>query len=220
MTISDVLMILAVLVAPFLAVFAQKQIELWREQRSRKLWIFKTLMATRGRALSVEHVQALNMIDLEFTESSEKPVISAWKEYHDLLNSYPREGENQKERATIWAQKQEELLAALLGKMGASLGYEFDPVQIRRGAYAPEGHATVEFELQLLRRMVLEWLGGDRKVLVSLAPIDENAAKNGERLLDGMFGIVEGQKHLKIEVVNNQKAEPANPADPTQAPGS
>lgn len=71
MTISDGLMILAVLVAPFLAVFAQKQIELWREQRSRKLWVFKTLMATRGRALSLEHVQALNVIDLEFTKPSD-----------------------------------------------------------------------------------------------------------------------------------------------------
>ena len=87
MTISDVLMIVAVLVAPFLAVFAQKQIELWRERRARKLWVFKTLMATRGRALSVEHVQALNMIDLEFTKASEKEILSAWKLYHDHLNS-------------------------------------------------------------------------------------------------------------------------------------
>ncbi len=116
MTISDVLMILAVLITPFLAVFVQKQIELWREQRSRKLWVFKTLMSTRGHVLSIEHVQALNMIDLEFTKSSEKFVISAWKEYHDHLNSYPRDGENQKERTAIWAQRQEELLANLLEK--------------------------------------------------------------------------------------------------------
>lgn len=77
-------MIVAILIAPFLAVFAQRQIDLWREQRQRKLWVFKTLMATRGRTLSPEHVQALNMIELEFQKSSEKPILDAWKEYYDL----------------------------------------------------------------------------------------------------------------------------------------
>jgi hypothetical protein len=79
MTISDVLMIVAILIAPFLAVFAQRQIDLWREQRQRNLWVFKTLMATHGRTLSPEHVQALNMIELKFQKSSEKPILDAWK---------------------------------------------------------------------------------------------------------------------------------------------
>lgn len=65
MTISDGLMIIAILIAPFLAVFAQRRIDIWREHRQRKLWVFKTLMATRGRALAPEHVQALNMIELD-----------------------------------------------------------------------------------------------------------------------------------------------------------
>ena len=77
-------MIVAILIAPFLAVFAQRQIDLWREQRQRNLWVFKTLMATHGRTLSPEHVQALNMIELKFQKSSEKPILDAWKEYHDL----------------------------------------------------------------------------------------------------------------------------------------
>ena len=199
MTISDGLMILAVFLSPFLAVFAQKQIELWREQRARKLWVFKTLMATRGRALSPEHVQALNVIDLEFTKPSEKEILNAWKEYHDHLNSFPKEGEDQKERAIIWTSRTEELLGKLLGQMGTSFGYKFDPVQIRKGSYSPAGHATVEFELELIRRRVLEWLGGDRKVLVSLVPKDEEAAKNGERFFGGALKIIEGEKSIKIE---------------------
>jgi len=207
MTISDGFMILAILIAPFLAVFAQKQIELWREKRARKLWIFKTLMATRGRTLSIEHVQALNMIDLEFTKPSEKEVVIAWKEYLDHLNSYPREGDDQKERAVVWTKRTEDLLAKLLGQMGTSLGYKFDPVQIRRAFYSPEGHATVEFELQLLRRMVLEWLGGNRKVSVSLVPKDEEAAKQGERFLNGVLGIIEGQRLIKVELSPKQGAE-------------
>lgn len=72
MTISDGLLIVAVLLAPFLAVFAQRQIELWREHRQRKLWVFKTLMATRGRTLSPEHRVVLpskRIVQLTFTQN-------------------------------------------------------------------------------------------------------------------------------------------------------
>ena len=66
MKISDILMILAVLCSPFLAVFVQRKIDLIREKRSHKLWIFRTLMATRGNKISLDHVQALNSIELFF----------------------------------------------------------------------------------------------------------------------------------------------------------
>ena len=55
-----------------MAVQVQKWLEVFREERGRKLWIFKTLMATRASAVSAEHVQALNMIDLEFREKRYK----------------------------------------------------------------------------------------------------------------------------------------------------
>jgi len=217
MTISDALMIIAILIAPFFAVFAQRRIDLWREQRQRKLWVFKTLMATRGRTLSPDHVQALNMIELEFTKPSEKPILSAWKEYHDHLNSYPREGEDQKERAALWTQRTDELLATLLLKMGKAFGYDFDTVQIRKGVYSPEGHATAEFELQILRRFIIEWLAGDRKVSVSIVPKDDEAAKQGQLFMAGISDVLEGQKSIKVELVPHPEhdIEPnkANSAD-------
>jgi len=215
MTISDGLMIVAILIAPFLAVFAQRQIDLWREQRQRKLLVFKTLMATRGRTLSPEHVQALNMIELEFQKSSEKPILDAWKEYHDHLNSYPREGENQKERAVVWDDEVAKLLATLLIKMSEAFSYKFDAVQVKKGAYSPQGHATTELELQVLRRFVLEWLAGDRKVSVSIVPKDDEAAKQGQLFMAGISGIIEGQKQIKVELVPRPDGKPndANSAD-------
>ncbi len=68
MNLNDGLMILAVLFSPFLAVFAQRKIDLAREKRGHRLWIFRTLMATRGNRLSLDHVQALNSIELFFDE--------------------------------------------------------------------------------------------------------------------------------------------------------
>jgi len=66
MTLTNILMVAAVGIAPILAVQVQKWLEVFREQRGRKIWIFKTLMATRAANLSSDHVRALNMIDLEF----------------------------------------------------------------------------------------------------------------------------------------------------------
>ena len=81
MTIADALLILAAIVGPIAAVQAQKWIERAREVRTRKLNIFHTLMATRGlRWASLDHVQALNSIDLFFNSKSskDKSVIVAW----------------------------------------------------------------------------------------------------------------------------------------------
>ena len=87
-TISDGLMICAVILAPLIAVQVDKYLEKKRNKKGRKLGIFKTLMATRGRALDPRHVEALNMIDLEF--EGEKSVTDAWKAYLDHLVNMPK----------------------------------------------------------------------------------------------------------------------------------
>lgn len=79
MDMNDVFMIGAVLLSPFLAVFAQSKIDLIREKRGQKLWIFRTLMANRGNKLSLEHVQALNSIELFFDDlKKDKNILEKW----------------------------------------------------------------------------------------------------------------------------------------------
>jgi hypothetical protein len=73
----------ATILGPILAVQAQKWVEIIRERRGRKLWIFHTLMATRAARTSTEHVQALNMIDLIFmavenSANRDAPGRSSW----------------------------------------------------------------------------------------------------------------------------------------------
>lgn len=50
-----------------------------RDTKNRKLWVFKTLMTYRATFLAPNFVQALNLIDVEFTAKSEKPIRDAWK---------------------------------------------------------------------------------------------------------------------------------------------
>jgi hypothetical protein len=204
MTLSDALTVLAVVLAPFFAVFAQRQVELWREAQERKLWVFKALMATRARTLSPDHVQALNMIELEFTRKAEEPVLAAWREYRDHLYSFPRDGGDLEARAAVWNQRTQDLLANLLEGMGRALGYKLDPVQVRKGAYSPEAHAAAEMEMQLVRRAALRWLTGGTNVQVSVVPEDEEAAERGKALAEGLASIIRGEKRVGVDLAAGQ----------------
>ena len=66
MQTKDWITVIAVIAGPILAVQAQKFVESFREKKQRRSAIFKTLMSTRAERLHREHVQALNMIDIEF----------------------------------------------------------------------------------------------------------------------------------------------------------
>lgn len=171
MTISDGLMILAVLVAPFLAVFVQNKIEENKERRGQKLWIFRTLMATRGNKISLEHVQALNMIDLFFERKGrEKEVIEKWDEYLDHLNLTIKEDDaDYKVKLDNWTNKGDDFLADILQLMGKSLGYDFDKVRIRKGIYVPRGHGDVDLENRVIRRGIAEIVIGRKSLPVCVS---------------------------------------------------
>jgi hypothetical protein len=170
MTIADILMILAVLCGPILAVQTQKFIETWRDHKGRQLTVFKILMATRGTPVSPRHVEALNLIDLEFSEKSpkEKEVVDAWKVYLDHLSStsMPSDYQDPSYQAKLdaWGVKSSDYLIDLLFNMSRSLGYNYDRVQLRRGAYMPKGLTDIELELSLLRRGMLDVLYGKRAI--------------------------------------------------------
>src|ERR1700743_516661 len=173
MDIKDILTIMAILLSPVIAVQVDKFIEKSRADKHRKIAIFKTLMATRGTRLSIEHVNALNQIDLEFYGNKKfQKVVNAWKEYLDQL--YVKfEGDEEFKR---WNDKAEELLANLLFEMGTSLGYIFDKVAIKRNAYSPIGHAKFENENQQIRNLLIKVLDG------------ENSIKTFQVISDELFG--------------------------------
>jgi len=153
------------------------------------------------------------MIDLEFTQRSDKVVLTAWKEYRDHLNRFPEDTEGQR---AAWFKDGENLLATLLEKMGKSLGYEFDLVQIKRDWYAPQGHAVQEFDRQRLQVMLLEWLGGERKVSVSLRADDEDAAKQNEEFREALLGLLDGKKRIRVELSPDQGGDPGARRDAEQ----
>lgn len=98
METKDIIMTAAVIVGPILAVQAQKLVESFSDKRERRMRIFRTLMSTRAERLHREHVQSLNMIDIEFygrvipvlrikyQTKKEQAVTHAWKIYNNHLH--------------------------------------------------------------------------------------------------------------------------------------
>ena len=127
--------------------------------------VFRTLMARRAMQLSIDHVEALNMIDVEFSKTSgpERVVAVAWKEYLDHLNK-PAASEG-------WSPRKEDLYCELLYKMALCLGYDFDKVHIKNQSYSPIAYSNLEEEQRTIRQCVMAVLNGERSI-----PIHTGAA--------------------------------------------
>jgi hypothetical protein len=179
--IKDWIVVLATLLGPILAVQAQKWVEGAREQKDRKVRVFRQLMATRAARLSPDHVQALNMIDLIFYGSfifgihhrsrKERAILDAWKEYHDNLG----EGSNLNEaQQQAHFAKREELFLNLLYAMAQDVGYTFDRVQLKRGAYTPVAHEEIEADQRILRKALIGTMSGDLPISMKVVQMPAN----------------------------------------------
>ncbi len=160
---STAMQVMAVLLAPIIALWVTEKRQKSKEKIERKNWLFRTLMATRGTCLAPEHVQALNMIDIEFygSKPKDKKVIEAWKAYLDLLNTTTMSEE-------LWSRKREELLLDLLNSMAENLGYELSKTTIKSTSYFPVGHANMENEQTWIRKGFSEIFQGKRAFPVTL----------------------------------------------------
>lgn len=167
----EILVVLAILAGPFIGIWAQSKIDKRRQSRERKLDVFKTLMATRATPLSQEHVRALNRIDMEFVGRKERKVRNTWNTLLDHFGEGPTHPLEPAEGASPanweqyrldlqkydidfarWLERTGNLRTTLLKEMGASLGYDFGEVHIRKAAYNPRLHEDIEMtQLSVLR---------------------------------------------------------------------
>ncbi len=176
MTIGDWLTILAILAAPVVAI----QVSLWlakqQEKWQRRLTIFRTLMGTRASTMAREHVQALNVVDVDFYGSDKKSRagVDALKVYLDHLNTGPADQAS--------ATKQQELVVDLHKTMASQLGHQFDKTEIKRTSYTPSGYGDVELEQQEARKLSLELLRGERglPVYIPAGQQQEHLPPSGE----------------------------------------
>jgi hypothetical protein len=186
MDTKDWIIVIATLLGPILAVQAQKAVEAFRERHDRKTRVFAQLMATRAARLSPEHVQALNMIDIVFYGGSflgfrrrskqEQAVLDAWKEYHDNLGEGADLPELQQQ---AHYSKRDELFLNLVHAMSQDVGFSFDRVQLKRGAYTPIAHEELEADQRVLRKATIDALSGKFPLKMDVVgmPVNEQVSQ-------------------------------------------
>ena len=188
------LTILAIILGPIFAVQAQTYIDHRRQERQRKFRLFRELMATRGTRLSPRHVEALNLVELEYSASNPKqrPVFEAWRSYFDLLNTAPADPNNPQ---PIY-DRRDDAFVDMLYEMSRFQGFSYDRVAIRRNSYLPTGHGEMEVDQVTIRKALVEIL-------------------THKKALSVFAGLFPGHPAIKVEVVDaaNQPA-PAAPSVP------
>ena len=122
---------LATLVGPIAAVAVTRWNDRRHQTRERKMIIFRMLMATRRLEVSNDHVQALNLIEVEFHKSPE--VMDAWQKLSAHLTA-----DSMQPTPEEWNNRLRQIKAKLLGKIAEELGYSVTNLDIFAGGYAPK----------------------------------------------------------------------------------
>ena len=207
-TPGDLAIVCATILGPILAVQAQKWIERWRDRQARKLWVFQTLMSTRMARLSAEHVRALNMIDLVFygtrgfkrnwRSRTEQDVLDKWKEYLDELGEPWDDKANNEARIA----RRTDLFTDLLVNIAADVRFKFDRVQLKKGAYSPLAHGNLETELNAVRKLALQVLGGERALKMEIDKIqtDPEVVNAQVELQKAFRAALSGEGALNVHV--------------------
>ena len=158
MKISDWITVSAIVLGPILAVLAASSLDSYRDRqeeiKARQLNIFRTLMATREYYFLQDHIEALNLIDVEFNK--EKEVLAAWRTYHKDLYSSP--GSDNQAEYEIWEKENDKLLVKLLYSMAVMLGYDLNETEIGDSSYSPRFQRHIEREKIALRKGMLKVL--------------------------------------------------------------
>ena len=159
----EVVTLIAVFFGPIIAVQLSQYLERKRQKKTGKEWVFKTLMRTRASVVHPSHVEALNMIDVEFygTNKKDRKVVGAWKLYLDNLS-------DQNTQQDIKYAKRKDLFLELLYTMAIALGYDFDKEHIKNTSYIPQSFVDIENEQHILRKGILSVLNGDSSVPITV----------------------------------------------------
>lgn len=172
--------VFATLMGPVLAVQAQKWVESRRAARDRKERVFEVLMATRNAFMSVEHVQALNMIEVTFygrgpgkRKATEDAVLDQWRYYLSFLTEVGvatqplAQGESYQNPQPHQFQRRDELFVDLLASIASDLGYHYDKATLKpTGGYSPWSHAHAAESRARLIDSANDLLSGRRSVAV------------------------------------------------------
>jgi hypothetical protein len=153
LTVGEWITVAAIILGPFMAVAAQLWIQAQKAKTDTKRSVFNALMGYRAAILNPNFVQAFNLVDVVFYNNLD--VRKKRKEFMDVVIAHT--GTNISPQT---AEKLKDLVAEMLAKMGAELGFEFDHTQIKDTGYYPVAYEKLDNAAFALREKGLAVLDG------------------------------------------------------------
>lgn len=172
-------------------------ITLWREwakeKYNRRLHVFRTLMATRRMPISADHVNAINLVEVDFYKC--KTVEQAWYAYKNHLN------DNSKPEDQTWREAKETLLAKLLFEIAAVLGFKVAAIDIFKGGYAPKGWEHRDMRAIGAMEYIYDLSQGTKTLPMAVTsfPVSQDALAKQLLLQDALLKTLSGDLPLKIK---------------------
>ena len=155
----EIISIAAIFFGPISAVIITRYIDTNRLKFERRMDIFRKLMRTRRLRLSPDHVEALNLVEIEF--SDEPGVVLAWKNYFSHLATKNQNIQSQEELEKL-NHDCEALLTKLVHAIAKCLKFKIEQLDIFEGGYAPKGWWDIEEEQRVFRNLMIDLLRGNR----------------------------------------------------------
>lgn len=134
-------------------------------QRDRKADVFRRLAATRGARLNPDHVWALNLIPIEF--SNIPAVMQTWRTYLEHLNFKLPQDEASKD---AFFHERDKRLMALIEVIATDVGIVLDRLDIQKYSYTPQGWEDDEFDQKIVRKLSINMLRGLAPLRVAPMP--------------------------------------------------
>ena len=135
----DYITLLAIVAGPVLALWIQRVLDKWRDKRRAKESLYFALMRHRAQWYHPERIQALNSIEVVFSDN--KNVLSKWKSFMEHVKTAKPAASDQLALA-VWNDNLDTVACDLYQAIGKTLNYDFDLKQIKQGAYIPSCSPT------------------------------------------------------------------------------
>lgn len=156
--------IAAILLGPIAAVVVTRWMDDRSATRLRRYGVFRDLMRTRAAKISPPHVDALNLVEIEFHQFP--TVKSAWQRYMDnLFTTAPTDAGEQ----SNFFVRREQLFIKLVQEVAKTVGLKsVDITDVMTNNYYPQGWQNEQQEQQQVRQLLIQALSGTKPLSVRI----------------------------------------------------
>lgn len=169
----DWLVLLAIFSGPLIGVWITRWIDAAQEKKKQRWDLFGTLRRTRGLELSPDHVAAINMVPVLFSDDAE--AMSEWGKLMDALNNPGWRSEDEKVREGFY-KSAADARHNLTQRIGEVVGAKLPKKEEHRLGYAPSAWENEFLEQAAARKLFIDVLSGEQplKMLAGVYELQAN----------------------------------------------